>query len=422
MRKRIVGVAICLGLLALLLGFGLSRGFGGSQWGEPDFRPALIGGDGESTQSSEPDLWSGGEERTPPLALVPAPEVSAPTPESEPAASESAADSSFEVRPPLTEQERESFERRIAELADDDLISNAVYALRYLRGKKRALGLLEEALSSEDYQQRQLAGWLIRHSSRKPSDLLLEVSVEGLGVDELSYRQTVPNRENALRYLEKHTRKARPHLVRSLDDPDAQRSLLSAYLLGRAGDDTAVAKTAEILIDHLEDNDVRNDACLACQGLFGLGDAAVPYLKKWRNSSDSQQRALVELLYLNITDPTIDPDEIERRRGLVRITSLDLDPTLARRRRLPPDFGDYKLRQRISHMYYDSKVHALKLLRAEYGYRLEVREEVRTFESQQLVFGIRDGRELQRLLTLQIREDGSVYRYANGKWVYDSDL
>jgi len=190
----------------------------------------------------------------------------------------------------------ESLDELIRDLADDDERDNATRAMPELVALgAAAVPALLRALDSPDRQQRQLAAAVLRRiDGLTPSRRLLEVTVEGLGHDGIPDNRMpyVFNAAEGADYLARHVDAAADALVRALDSDDAQQRFLAAYVIARTGRTWALARTCGLLIEHLEDNDVPNDASLACQALFGLGAPALPYLREQAESPEPQQRRL----------------------------------------------------------------------------------------------------------------------------------
>ncbi|MEM7164696.1 MAG: HEAT repeat domain-containing protein [Planctomycetota bacterium] len=322
----------------------------------------------------------------------------------------------------LSEEATARLQDLIGHLADDDLRFNALRAVVSLSGDSSALPLLEDALQSDDYQQRQLAATILRRSGLSPSDLLLEVTVEGLHNDEMHVHNTVANARDGLAYLRKHVKAAREHLVAALTSADEQQAFLSAYLLGWGRQTIGLPRACDILIEHLADNNIPDDACLSCQALYRLGKAAVPFLQEQQHSSDRQQRDLVQLLLLNINEPTTDPEELQARYRLNRITTLDWDPCVSTRHRATPGIDNYNLWGLTRKVLRHAKNPYLRQLREQYGAKLVMKVDYKEFDHRQIAVGVWEGYDFVRLLTLQLAVDGTLHRLdSSGAWVRDWD-
>ncbi len=207
------------------------------------------------------------------------------------------------------EEEKEYIASLILDLKSDDTWSNATWAITtLLRLGKKAIPALEEALDSDDIQQRHFAAHVLRKTCDKnPSPRLLAVTVEGLSHDEVPDDPgSLPYVYNALEgvdFLLTHTDGAKADLVKALAAYDGQQRFLAAYIVGMSRKPWRVRHVCSLLIEHLEDNDVPNDASLACSALFRIGDAALPLLRRHLHSDDKQQRELVGLLIDDIQSP-----------------------------------------------------------------------------------------------------------------------
>ncbi|MFU8830437.1 MAG: hypothetical protein ACNA8P_13520, partial [Phycisphaerales bacterium] len=214
----------------------------------------------------------------------------------------------------------------INDLRADDIRWNAIEAMDALgRLREPPLAALERALDSDDWQQRQLAAALrwwymdpwdwLWHDPNLPAwrlesigsvtRRLLEVTVEGLRSDALprdreQNRYTpVSNAANGYRALVKNAKAARDLLEAGLESDDYQQKLLCALILGTGGVSASVEKAAPILIPHLRDNDIPEDAKFAIFALYRFGDAVVPLLEAALPDADEQQAQAIRLLLLN---------------------------------------------------------------------------------------------------------------------------
>jgi len=239
-------------------------------------------------------------------------------------------------RPPPPSNETASL---IADLADDHQPWNAIHAMSRLEKHGRAAAAqLEAALDSADWQQRQLAAHLLRAIKRdRPTDRLLQVTVEGLADDHLPREQRpdrpqscvfVFNATEGTRYLLVHAGRAEQYLVEGLQSPDAQQRFLCAFVLGRSGLAGAIDVAAPLLIDHLRDNDIANDAMMSATALYGFGVDVLPYLAAAVKDSDQQQFELLRLITLDITDPPTTPAALRQRKQLHHVTQVYYDPVI----------------------------------------------------------------------------------------------
>ena len=224
-----------------------------------------------------------------------------------------------------------------ADLRDDDRRFNAYWAMRLLP----YLGLdavtaLERALSSDDYQQRQMAASVLRGvAGHNPTDQLLRVTVEGLRDDQLPFDPRangdtrfnyVFNASEGTRYLAATGHIAAPFLVEGLTSQDAQQRFLCALASGFGKCDELLPMAAPILIEHLADNRFIGDATWAAPALFHFGPAVIPYLERFRDSRDEQQRDLVQLILLELAGPATTEAERHRRRALNTVTMRHANP------------------------------------------------------------------------------------------------
>jgi len=237
-----------------------------------------------------------------------------------------------EQRPNLSYR---SDEERIADLASDDVRWNATRAFYWFFRHRAPVQLLEEALNSTDYQQRQMAADLLRRiDGYQLSDRLLEVIVEGLQ-DDLYPRDPVRgtrtpplNATFGVKFLLKHSEEAKKYLIAGLYSKDLQQRFLCAYIVGMNGIKDELSAVASILIPHLRDNDIRQDACMACCALYHIGEDVRPYLLKAIPNADSQQEKTIHLILTDLEHPPGTSEELAKRRHMQSITTMVYDPAL----------------------------------------------------------------------------------------------
>ncbi len=261
----------------------------------------------------------------------------------------------------------------IEDLRHDDVRWNArdsVWAIMLLN--EPPLDELHEALDSDDWQQRQLACDLLwrmydkqgrrsrwygngreqpawrSYSQGALTERMIEITIEGLEDDDSPYAPgdegnlMLANAANGFVRLADHATAARDQLLEGLTSENYQQKFLCALALARGGVSSAANDVLPILLPHLADNDIREDAKWCTHAIFQLGDAALPALKQARlDSEDSQQRATLTLLILNLEGAPESLDEAESRRALNRVTKTTHDPTRSR----PQDGSMWWLRE-----------------------------------------------------------------------------
>jgi len=227
-------------------------------------------------------------------------------------------------------------ERLVTDLAHDYVKDNALKAMAALRRVQHdAAPLLEKALYSHDRQQRQLAAFLLREFVSTPCDRLLEITVEGLHTDRIpcdpeGKGNLEPEMDNAVQgtcYLVDHTARAKRFLLDGLFSQDPQQRFLCAFLVAKAGIQTHLWRTCEILIPHLADNNINADALLSSHALHGLGKPALEYLRSARSHADRQALQLLNLIELDIVNPPRTAAEFAGRKEMQEI-SVHADPVI----------------------------------------------------------------------------------------------
>lgn len=234
----------------------------------------------------------------------------------------------------------------IKALRDDDTKWNAGEALDALcELREPPLDLLNAALDSDDWQQRELAAsvlwehihpraWRQREPISAVTLRLLEVTVEGLAHDALPYdrdadRYTyVSNANRGFRMLSLHAKEAEPLLTLGLKSDDPQKRFLCALALGFGGVGASAHLAAPILLPHLRDNDIPEDAKWAVAALYRFGPDVFPILIRALPDADAQQHDLLRLLIADLVQPPRDRAELESRRNWNRITRQVFDPAI----------------------------------------------------------------------------------------------
>lgn len=224
----------------------------------------------------------------------------------------------------------------VAALADDDIRWNAQAALWELMERGAvAVPVLEEALGSRDWQQRQLAAAALRRiEGYAPSERMFVVCVEGLADDALPWGESprtfthVTNAYGSVEYLIRHAVAAEGFIAAGLHSGDVQQRFFCAYALGVAGRSGYAELICDVLAPHLNDNDLRGDAVLAVRALYLTGDSVAPFLRDAWREADAQGRRAIEVILLDLRDPPGSVEEMRERWGDVRITDLVHDPAV----------------------------------------------------------------------------------------------
>ncbi len=204
---------------------------------------------------------------------------------------------------------------------------------------------LNAALDSDDWQQRQLAAcvlwrfihppyWEQREPQGEVTQRLIEVSVEGFRSDRLPYDRHSDtytyafNAAEGFHSLRRHANQAEAQLAAGLKSDDYQQRFLCALTLGFGGVSSQAKSAARVLLPHLRDNDIPEDAKWCAAALYRLGQAVEPFLRAALEKSDAQQRKLIELVLLDLEQPPQTADEFETRRALNDISSAVFDPAV----------------------------------------------------------------------------------------------
>jgi hypothetical protein len=224
----------------------------------------------------------------------------------------------------------------IGDLRDDSLAWTSEKAVESLVTIGRpAMPLLEEALLSSDWQQRQLAAAALREihgnlpiEEFPPSTRLLRVTAEALRDDfapsERFHRSRYwrLGRRSTIEYLTGVGHLAAPALLAAMRGDDAQARLLAAGIAGMSQQSALLPAAAPILIEHLKSNAIDDDAKFASAGLFGFGPDVLPYLKECEFSPDPQVSATARLIVLDLLG---DEDSMPHARRIVQVISTTRD-------------------------------------------------------------------------------------------------
>ncbi len=237
---------------------------------------------------------------------------------------------------PLDWTTRTLIDAWVQDLASDAQDRNAMQAAWQLRSiGLSSIPALRKALDSPDWQQRQLAAYVLRELRDDPSEALLRVSVEALQDDALPYGQghntCFSNANQSTQYLIEFARLAEPMLAEAMKSSDTQQRWLSACIAGLAHREALADRAVPILFDHIGDNHIAFDAkhCLAALCHFGVGPKGAGASEaiqgailreaaaRW-DDPDSQTRAACELLLL-ILDPPPGQRARERREATQKL-------------------------------------------------------------------------------------------------------
>lgn len=194
--------------------------------------------------------------------------------------------------------------------------------------------MLEAALLSDDYQQRQMVAEILRwRSGYVPSEAMLKVCVEGLQDDSLPYssaEQKYTYNANAAAgwdYLASHVERAEPYLADGLASKDWQQRFLCAVIAVAGKREKLMPVAAPILIESLKSNSTFGDARLATAAIVHAGPLMLSYLQPYELDDDEQRRLVVGLIIRRIKEPKA-PPIVMYPNDAARITDLANDPSL----------------------------------------------------------------------------------------------
>ena len=219
-------------------------------------------------------------------------------------------------------------EALIEQFRDDDIRRNLISARKALRTHPGLThDALQNALDHEDWQVRQVVCQMIWRRTKlgtsPVTERLIEVTIEGLRDDTTPYDH--PRRRGLVYYnaalgvdtLIPIAHTWRDLLHTALDSDDAQQRFLAAYILARAGITDRIDRVSAVLIPHLRDNDIPDDAKSAVFALGGYGKELLPHLDRARDQADAQQLELIGLLVEHINNPDA-PHSTTRRSSITQ--------------------------------------------------------------------------------------------------------
>lgn len=210
----------------------------------------------------------------------------------------------------------------IEELRSDAIGWNALEAQGYLAEHvEDAKALLAEALMSDDDQQRDLAKDLLRETSAT-GDVFMRLL--RLSVDDLCSGRGQSRTRRGFQYLVEHAAAAEELLDKGMNSNDPRQRLLCAAVAGCAGRTRLLDRATPILVIHLAENAIENDAVLAARALAGFGAAVAQPLEPSRQRGDEQQRQSVEYIVRRLTTDE-SPIRLQLKLPLARLTVRQRD-------------------------------------------------------------------------------------------------
>ena len=238
--------------------------------------------------------------------------------------------------------EAERRQQAFIDLASDHRRANALAAYGFLTPRQlrywseppskppvendQVLQLLENALLDSDRQRRLLAASSLMLRQRTPSTALLKAAMESLKLDDFHTwaQRGVPiaNAGQAARFFMRYKDESRPFLLAGLTNESYAVRLRAAAILAQSHD-WQVERYVPILIDHLRNNDLNNDATMAAFSLAILGADALPWLEQ--SPVDAQQAHYFQVIRASIQQREQNPsaDIPITDSGMLLITDSD---------------------------------------------------------------------------------------------------
>lgn len=247
----------------------------------------------------------------------------------------------FAVGQPETARRSEiralELEPMLEQLRSDEIRFNAIHAtlVLYEYMDEVILQRMHELLDSDDWQQRQLAAWLIRREQPVPlTERLVEVTVEGMRDDSLpeswhievdgySYPPYTPffNASDGVRTLLAVPLKYPQPLVDALDSDDWQQQFWAAFVLACKQHQPALEQAVAVLATHLMDDSTRRNAYYAAHAIYEAGPGVRAQIEALFDSADAQQRDIARLIVASWDDPRSSATHLPE--GIPRPTYVD---------------------------------------------------------------------------------------------------
>ena len=207
-------------------------------------------------------------------------------------------------------------------LKDDDIRWNFQHTCqmlwKYFDGFRP---LLEKAMFSDDSQMRNQA---IRVVSRES---FFDPSPETLEIQKITFSSSWHRSNYFIHYKDYYY----DFIMEQLHDGER---VLAAEVIALTRMNEESAEVVTILCEQLKSDDIAYNASEAARALFVMGDIALPYLSNIYVFADQQQKAYVELLIWDITNPPLGRADLELRSDLSTpfvhsyFQSWEFDPVL----------------------------------------------------------------------------------------------
>ncbi|MAF67304.1 MAG: hypothetical protein CMJ84_16810 [Planctomycetes bacterium] len=232
------------------------------------------------------------------------------------------------------------------DLRDDDEKWNATCAGRELSRRLsdpaeayEARRHLEASLRSDDWQEKRIAIGLLQSAALaadprlapySPPEILLDLTVEQLDdwttIDDPMWIMGDSQDSKSLPFAMAHLGRMERSLTQRLVSQPPDKRFVFAFLLGWGERRHLVDQIAPELVGHLRDNGIRDDALMSMEALYALGEVVRPWLEVSLLSADSQQRACIELLTLELDEPALTSEKQAGRSALNQVPWKCDDP------------------------------------------------------------------------------------------------
>ena len=213
------------------------------------------------------------------------------------------------------------FANLIAALQSDDIPMNMLAAVNALSDARLMPSLLEELPKARDIQQRDGLLVAITRAAAGGGQIppaLFDDVFELL--DATGYRRHCMlshygnpgggNLETVVLALSEQMRDAtaRADLIERFHHADPRQQFICAFVLARMGCLEEMDALLAYWRPHLEDNAIREDGRWARRAVAGLGEAALPTLRAWREETDDKQLVqFIDLIVASIRSYHADP-------------------------------------------------------------------------------------------------------------------
>ncbi|MDP7008520.1 MAG: hypothetical protein QGI78_03010 [Phycisphaerales bacterium] len=184
---------------------------------------------------------------------------------------------------------------------------------------------LQKAFEEGDAQSQTSIVDIVKRRSIKPWRTIIERAVEDLkddrGTTEYYFRRA--NAKTATIYLWKWWSETEPFVRAALSSKDPQQRLRAALIVAFARSEKDMPEALPILLPHLYDNEIMEDARLVVPAIFRFGPKAIPLLLAELKHADQQAHAILLHMIERLENPDRHYNECRNRMPTITIVVHD---------------------------------------------------------------------------------------------------